>query len=436
MKAVFLKDLQNLTEGQEVNLCCWVAHRRDHGGLVFLDLVDSTGASTAVAELSRLDSETKDAVAKARPEDAVELAGMVSFRRQTRPEIEIRQLRLVAQTNASSQLKPRSASRARSEKEIDNSLRNRHLYIRNPDSIAILRIKSSLKRAFRRYLEDQQFVEVDTPVLTQTNLYGPDEAFRLDYFGESVYLSQCAGLYLGALTQALEKVYTIAPSFRNAPSRSPRHNPEFWHVKGQMAFSRRCDMMQLVSGMIHDVIGWTFEDCPDEFRHLGCSPDLASIEPPYPKITWHEAVELVRKTRPDAEFVGNFSPRQEQLLSTYFDKPFFITDLPRATEPFAYKGNGHGGTRTADLIANHGFGELLGVAEFETDIDKLERHLAELPAEVRQGARWYLELIEHAAVPFTGFGLGIERVLRWLLGLRHVRETFAFPRLYGRQPYP
>lgn len=425
--------------GEHIVLFGWIKAKRDLGHLIFIELVDSTDTINVVANKSRLSIQDWEVVSRSNPEAAVEIAGTVNVNNANGKEISLTKMLVLGDVKKSLGLPPRRDFDFTDPAYVNTILDKRHLYLKNPTMVRILRMKHYLRKAFCDVLDENGFMHVDMPILTQVNLYGADAAFEIDYFGVPAYLSQCAGLYLNATAQALERIYTIAPSFRFQKSKSPRHNPEFWHIKGQKAFCDLDSMIEFTSELIYETYCRFADYAKVDLEALGITRDSNTLKPPYPRISYPECVSLVCKHNIEFEWGKSFGQREEKIISDQFDKPVFIMNLPSRSEPYPYKRSLENAelTVTADLLATEGYGELLGIAEFVESLEDLSTAITSQPEDIDiSKLEWYCELREQGFAPISGFGLGLERVLRWLLRLPHIRDTFPFPRLYGRQPYP
>jgi asparaginyl-tRNA synthetase len=243
----------------------------------------------------------------------------------------------VGDVNLSLTPNPRSDFDFYNPKYVNHILNNRHFYIRNPKVIATIKLKNSLLKSFRFFFENKNFTEVDMPILSQGYLYSRESSFKTDYFGTEAYLSQCCGMYLGATVNSLERIFTVAPSFRTEPSKSPRHNPEFWHIKAQVAFFDLDDMISFTSEMVYEVV--------KQFKILGAKEldllkidiDSNSLKPPYPVITYDDAVQIIKKSSKNFVWGKSLNQREEKLISSKFTTPIFIKGMPKQVEPFPYK---------------------------------------------------------------------------------------------------
>jgi asparaginyl-tRNA synthetase len=309
---------------------------------------------------------------------------------------------------------------------------NRHLWIRTPRQAALLRIRATFIKAARDWLDGNGFVNVDTPILTPAAVEGTTTLFSTDYFGEDAYLTQSGQLYNEATIAALGKTYCFGPTFRAEKSKTRRHLTEFWMLEPEIAFAELEDAMDVQEQLVSAILAQVLEKhATDLVEHLGRDLEpLRQIEPPFPRITYDEAVERLRDGGHDFEWGDDFGAPHETFLSEQFDRPVFVYHYPSAVKAFymeAVPGRPEV-SRSADLLAPEGYGEIIGGGQRSTSLELLERRIEEhgLP---REAYEWYLDLRRFGAVPHAGFGLGLERALAWIGGLDHVRETIAFPRM-------
>jgi len=449
MKVLYIADiLKNInTEKRlpESKILGWLKSKRHLGGIIFLEIEDSTGSVKVIVERNHIELDGFNTILKMPRESCVEiLFKMRKVKDTLQKELIARKIKIISEATLHVDPYPRDNftdifNEKHSEKQIDSLLKRRHLFLRNPKLKAVIKIKAILLEAIRKYLKANKFLEIDTPILTQATLYRDSNTFEVDYFGTKTYLSQCAGLYLEAALPAFEKVYTITPAFRSELSKSPRHNPEFWHAKAQLAFCNYEEMMKFVENMLYNIAKHISKKAKTELKILEVVIDLEKLRPPYPKISYTEALNFLNKKGLNLKWGTSLNEKAEKVISHRFDKPVYVTGMPRAVEPFPYLVDDLNprSTKTADLIATDGYGEILGIAEFIYKPDELIKRLKECGkfSEIKR-FEWYLELKQYGSVPHSGFGMGVERVLRWLLKLPHVRDTFPFPRLYHRKPYP
>lgn len=457
MKTLYVRDLLrgNRREGVTISLLCWVKGRRDLGQLVFLDLCDSTGTIQAIAKNSQLSAsgngssetttvatETVAGIAYTTAktvtlESAVKVGGVLS-RGPKGFEINLTSVEIVGRATSDFNPRPRSNINILDPSLADHLIRNRHLYLRNEKLAAILHFRHLMMKAIRAWFDSKGYIEINAPVLTPVPLYEDGTAMSLRVHDESVFLTQCVGFYLEAAVHAFEKVYNMGPSFRAEESRSKRHLMEYWHIKAELAWVNLDDLISLVEDLISYVTGFCMDECADVTETLGTNLCTHGLATPFPRISYVEAVERLRQLGIPFEFGTSLGSQEEEVLSKQFVSPFWITGIPRSIEPFPYviDKNDPRLTRTADLIATNGYGELLGVAEKISDPSELEERMKEKGKDGDIRYDWVRQMRELGCVPHGGFGMGVERFIRWLLNIPHVRDTIPFPRIFRRKITP
>ncbi|MDD5640880.1 MAG: asparagine--tRNA ligase, partial [Syntrophales bacterium] len=312
---------------------------------------------------------------------------------------------------------------------------HRHLWLRSPRQQAILRVRDEVCRACRDFFHDRGFILVDTPILTPTACEGTTSLFETDYLDRGkAYLSQSGQLYLEAAAMALGRVYCFGPTFRAEKSKTRRHLTEFWMVEAEAAFYTLEDVMELAEGLVSYVVSQVLARHRRELETL--ERDLAPLEavvPPFPRISYGEAIARLQEMGNDMAWGEDFGGDEETVISQAFDRPVMVHRYPRSCKAFYMEADPEAPELAlcVDMLAPEGYGEIIGgsqrVADLETLLARLEEH--HLP---REPLEWYLDLRRFGSVPHSGFGLGIERLVAWLCGLKHVREAIPFPRLLDR----
>lgn len=304
--------------------------------------------------------------------------------------------------------------------------------------MAILRFRSVLMTQMRRWFEENGYLEINAPILTPVPLYDDSTAIPIVIHGEQVYVTQCVGYYLEAAAHAFERVYNMGPSFRGEESRSRRHLIEYWHIKAELAFSNLEDIIKTVE----DIIKFLTQECwrlsDDMLSVIGTNMCLDGLEIPFARISYEEAISRLQSEGVAIEFGKSLGSEEEEMLSRMFTGPFWITGIPRVVEPFPYVIDSTDTriTRVADLIASNGYGELLGVAEKIHDLPMLDERLEEKGKRDDARYEWIREIHQLGCVPHTAFGMGVERLIRWLLNIPHVRDAIPFPRVFRRRIMP
>jgi asparaginyl-tRNA synthetase len=321
------------------------------------------------------------------------------------------------------------------EHGVDFLLDRRHLWIRTPRQAAILRIRAEAERAARNFMDAQGYTLTDAPIFTPAACEGTTTLFEVNYIDEQkAYLTQSGQLYVEALAAALGKVYTFGPTFRAEKSKTRRHLTEFWMLEPEAAYAHLEDMIQLAEGLVSAVVKSVTRN---RTRELGMiERDVASLQkitPPFPRITYDDAIKVLQKAGNPAKWGDDFGSDEETIISKEFDRPVVIHRYPAAMKAF-YMATDAARPELSlsfDMIAPEGYGEIIGGGERLADYDTLVRRLREhnLPEESFQ---WYLDLRRYGSVPHAGFGLGLERTVAWICGTEHIREVIPFPRMLYR----
>ena len=438
MKNLYVSDIHARGANVYVSLPCWLRARRKSGGVLFLDVVDSTGMIQGVLERGTANPELFELAQRVPLESAIEVVGQVVSHPNKPREIVVRSLRVIGKAILPMSPLPRSTFDIFAPELASHVLDNRHLYLRNPKIMAILQFRSVLMSEVRKWFEGNRFMEIDAPILTPVPLYEDGSAVGVDIHGDKVFLTQCVGYYLEAAVHAFERVYNMGPSFRGEESRSPRHLMEYHHIKGEIAFANLDDIIRLVEDLISHVSGVCWERMPQVATVLGTSMCLDGMKTPFPRMSYEEAVDHLKHIGVDIEFGKGLNGDNEKQLSRLFPSPFWVTGIPRSIEPFPYCIDQADTriTRVADLIASNGMGELLGVAEKIHDIGMLDERLDEKGKLTDKRYEWVRETHQFGCVPHAAFGMGVERFIRWLLNIPHVRDAIPFPRIFRRAVYP
>jgi asparaginyl-tRNA synthetase len=431
-------------EGQEITLQGWVYNRTHKGKLVFLLIRDGYGFVQCVAFQGDLDAQLFDAIAHIPQESSVIVTGMVRAdgRAPGIPggfEVGITKFEVI---QAVGEEYPISLK----EHGVDFLLDHRHLWIRVPSQWAILRIRTTIISAIREWLEQNGFTLLDTPILTPAACEGTTTLFETKYFDEGpAYLAQSGQLYNEANIFAFGRVYCFGPTFRAEKSKTRRHLTEFWMVEPEMAFCDLDQLMEVEEQFISHIFQRTLRDCRNELPSLG--RDLSVLErivPSFPRISYDEALEKLAQIRDETEdpearklleitWGDDFGSPHETALTKLFDKPVFVYGYPTGAKAF-YMEPWPGRpdvSKSVDLLAPEGYGEITGGSERISDPDLLLERIHEhnLPEEA---FRWYIDLRRYGSVPHSGFGLGVERTVTWICGIEHIRETIAYPRTISR----
>ena len=415
-------------EGQEVVLRGWLYNKRSSGKLHFLQLRDGSGVVQCVVFKGDVEAELFERCNHLPQESSLVVRGQV--RREARSpigyEVGVRDLEVVQEAEPYP-ITPK-------EHGVSFLLDHRHLWLRSMRPGAILKIRSEICKACRDFMEERDFVLVDAPIFTPAACEGTSTLFETAYFDDTAYLTQSGQLYMEAAAMALGKVYCFGPTFRAEKSKTRRHLTEFWMIEPEMAY---CDLegaMALAEDMVLYVIDRVLDRRGEELKLLDRdTAKLEQVSRPFPRITYDAAVERLAALGSDIAWGSDLGGDDETLLASEFESPVFVHRYPSAVKAFYMKEDAQD-LRLAlcmDLLAPEGYGEIIGGGQREDDLAILQHKISthQLPQEAFS---WYLDLRRYGSVEHAGFGMGIERVVAWLCGLQHVRETIPFPRMMQR----
>ncbi|MDI6868305.1 MAG: asparagine--tRNA ligase [Coprothermobacterota bacterium] len=425
--------VENLKDfiGTRVQIRGWVYNSRSSGSILFVLVRDGTGIVQTVATKNSLDPDKFEMAKRLTQESSVILSGLVR-EDQRAPggfEIELDDLELV-QMAQDYPITPK-------EHGVAFLMEHRHLWLRSSRQHAIMRIRATVIKACRDFLDSQGFLLVDAPILTPAAVEGTTTLFPVDYFGEQAYLSQSGQLYNEATCLAFGRVYCFGPAFRAEKSATRRHLAELWMLEPEAAFYHFEDNLRLQEELVSYVVQTVLEKKKRELEIIKRDTTLLEkVSPPFPRITYDQALELLKEKGLPLEWGEDFGAPHETAICTSFDKPVFVTHFPAVCKAFYMKPDPDRPevTLSADLLAPEGYGEIIGGSERIDSLELLEQKLREnnLPEEPY---RWYLDLRRYGSVPHSGFGMGIERTVAWICGLEHIRESIPFPRLLEKM-YP
>ncbi len=407
--------------GHQLTVRGWVTHFRSSGKIHFIVVRDGTGVVQCVYKHDQVQEPLAT-------ETAVTINGEVrkDVRSPLGVEIAVRHLEIIGES-PDYPITPK-------EHGTDFLMAHRHLWVRSPRQSAILRIRAAIIRRARGFLDEHGFTVADPPIITPAAAEGSTTLFGIDYFGEPAFLSQSGQLYMEALAMALGKVYSFGPTFRAEKSKTRRHLTEFWMLEPEMAFVEFEESLRWQEQLLESIVSGALEDCAPDLLVLGrdLSP-LERVKAPFPRITYDEALARLATLNLPVEWGEDLGAPHETALAEQFDRPVFVTHYPTALKAFYMQPDPHRPevVLAADLLAPEGYGEIVGGSQRIHDPELLQQRLQQhrLPDVVYS---WYLDLRRYGSVPHSGFGMGLERVVAWVAGLEHVRETTPFARTLNR----
>jgi asparaginyl-tRNA synthetase len=424
-------------EGQSVTLRGWLYNLRESGKLLFPIFRDGTGTIQGVAHVKSVPPEVFDALKSLTQESSVIVTGKVRADKRAPGgyELDVLDIEIIQRV-------PESDPYPITLKEhgVDFLMEHRHLWVRSPRQAAILRIRAEIMRAAAEYFDSNGFIRTDPPILTPAACEGTSTLFPVDYFGDPAYLTQSGQLYIESTALALGKVYSFGPTFRAEKSKTRRHLTEFWMIEPEVAYCDLDGLLEIAENFLSYIIQSVLKNRASELEVIGRDrAKLEAIVPPFPRITYDDAVVLLNAAHKTGhleqpfEYGNDFGSPDETWLSSQFDRPVMVHRYPANVKAF-YMEPDPLDPRLAlcvDVLAPEGYGEIIGgsqrVSSYELLNSRIEEH--HLPKEAFE---WYLDLRRYGSVPHSGFGMGIERAVAWICGLDHVRETIPFARTLHR----
>ncbi len=421
--------------GEKVTLRGWLYNLRTSGKLLFPQLRDGTGVVQCVVFKKNVLEGLWDALKHLGQESALSISGTVREDERAPGGFEIDVV--AAEVTQAVEGYPITPKEHGTEFLMDH----RHLWLRSRRQHAILKVRHTVVRAVRDFLDDDGFTLCDAPILTPAACEGTTTLFELDYFDdEKAYLTQSGQLYNEATAAAFGKAYCFGPTFRAERSKTRRHLTEFWMVEPEMAYATLDDVMNLCERFLSSIAARVLDERREELKVLERDPaKLAALVPPFPRLHYDDAVKLLHEGHASGaletrfEWGGDFGAPDETYISQQFDRPVMVHRYPAAVKAFYMKRDPERDDLAlgVDVLASEGYGEVIGGGERATSLEFLEAQLQahDLP---RAAFEWYLDLRRYGSVPHAGFGMGIERCTAWMCGIEHVRETIPFPRMLYR----
>jgi len=414
--------------GQAVTLRGWVYNKRSSGKVKFLMFRDGSGIVQAILVAGQTPDVALADFEKLTQETSIVITGKVREEKRAKGgyELDLESLEIL-QIAQDYPIGPK-------EHGPDFLLSNRHLWLRSQRPHAILKIRARFVKAVRDFFDNNGFTLIDTPIFTPAACEGTTTLFETEYFGEKAYLSQSGQLYGEAAARAFGKIYCFGPTFRAEKSKTRRHLTEFWMVEPEVAFNDLDANMDLAESFLEYTIQTVLKECKAELEILQRDTTrLQNVKAPFPRISYDEAIDLLKSKGMNYEWGGDFGSPEETALAESFDKPVFVHRFPAAIKAF-YMKHDPKNPKVAlgvDCLAPEGYGEIIGGGQREESLevllDRIKQH--NLP---ESAFDWYLDLRKYGSVPSSGFGLGIERTVSWICGLEHLREAAAFPRMIHR----
>lgn len=424
----FISIQQALENGKgSVQLRGWAYRERKSNAFSFIVLRDDTNIIQCVIKKEAVSDDVWNSAQKISLESSLEIKGDLKEdkRATTGYEVQVKELKVIHIAERFPITKDQSE---------EFLLDKRHLWIRSRELTNVWKIKAQILKACRDFFDEKKFYEVTPPIITGSSCEGGSTLFEIKYFEQKAFLSQSAQLYLEALIFSLKNAWSLTPSFRAEPSRTSRHLTEYWHLEAESAWMSFEELLKFEEELISHICQYIAKNCKEELKLLGRDyKDLEKIKPPFPRITYDEALKLLKEDGMSIQWGKDLRTLEEEQLMKHYQKPLLVTKYPKEIKAFYMRDDEENPkvVLCCDMIAPEGFGEIIGSSEREIDVNILIKKL-KLQGENPANYEWYLDLRRFGSVPHSGFGLGIERVVRWVCKLDSIRDAIPFPRTINR----
>ncbi len=428
---IFLKDAKQHI-GNTVTINGWINNTRSSGKINFLEIRDGTDYIQGVVVKGEASDTAFEHSTQVTQESSVRVTGIVREEARSTSGVELTVLEVEI-----IHLCAEEYPITKKDHGPDFLLNHRHLWLRSKRQRSIQRIRDTIIRATYDHLGANNYIKIDAPILTPVSCEDTTELFELDYFGEPAYLTQSGQLYIESAIFAHGRVFDFGPVFRAEKSKTRRHLTEFWMMDAEAAFVKHEQNMDIQEALVRAIITAVLEKNMDDLIILERDIEkLKKANQPFARITHAEAVKKLQELGSEVGVEDDLGAPDETMLMEHYDTPLFVEKYPFKVKAFYMKKDPEDPTRAlcADLLAPEGYGEIIGGSEREENYDEL---LKEIRAHNlnEKDFDWYLDLRKYGSVPHSGFGYGLERIVMWMCGTKHIRESIPFPRMISRK-YP
>ncbi len=414
--------------GQTATVRGWLYNRRSSGRIQFLIVRDGTGYLQAVVAMADVAPSVWDTAERATQECSLTVTGTVREEKRAPGGYEMAASSVeVLGPSENYPITPKDHG-------VDFLMGLRHLWMRSSQQHAVLRVRSEIEQAIRDFFYERDFVLIDSPILTGSSVEGTSTLFETDYFGEKAYLSQSGQLYLEPAAAAFGKVYCFGPTFRAEKSKTRRHLTEFWMIEPEVAFLEFEGLCELAEEMVVSLLSRALDRCKEDLKRLERDTSkLAAVGRPFPRITYRQAIDKLRKKGFEVKFGDDLGADEETVLASESDQPLIVTRFPAAIKSFYMQPDAEDPEVVLglDMLAPEGYGEIIGGSQRIHDLALLERRLKEHKLS-KESYEWYLDVRRYGTFPHSGFGMGLERFVTWVCGIHHLREAIPYPRTLKR----
>ncbi|MEO8276854.1 MAG: asparagine--tRNA ligase [Thermoanaerobaculia bacterium] len=411
--------------GSSVELAGWLVQKRSSGKIGFLQIRDGSGVVQAVASRADIPEAAWSDVERVTQESTVHFTGIVKEDKRSPSGVEIQLTDFgIDHLTIDFPITPKDHGTA-------FLMENRHLWLRSSRQRAALKVRSEVEQGIHDFFHSRDFVRIDSPILTPAACEGTSTLFETNYFGDKAFLTQSGQLYLEPAISAFGRVYCFGPTFRAEKSKTRRHLMEFWMVEPEVAFLEFEGLCDLAEEFVSSLVARVLDRCAEDLKVVERDTKLLeAIVPPFPRITYTEAIERLNAKGNPIVWGDDFGADEETLVAADFDKPLMVSRFPTAFKAFYMQPDPENPKVVLglDILAPEGYGEIIGGSQRIHDHDFLLQRIREhnLPLEAFQ---WYLDVRKYGSCPHSGFGMGLERFVAWMCKLDHVRETIPYPRM-------
>ncbi len=413
--------------GKHVSIRGWVYRVRSSGKITFIVIRDSTGIVQCVARSDDLENTIYDQLKNLTIESSLSIEGDVSEDKRAITGYEVK-------ITAATVFQRNDYYPVSKDKSEEFLLDIRHLWLRSREFSSVLKIRATAFRALDDFLVNDGFYEVQGPMMVSTAVEGGSTLFKVPFFDKEVYMTQSSQFYLETMIFALDKVYTVAPSFRAEKSRTRRHLTEYWHAEAEVAWIGNDEMMDIEERMISYIVQTCLKKNKADLELIGRDiSKLKNIEPPFPRVEYKDMIEKAKGWGINVKYGDDLGSEEEREITKHFDKPVFLTRFPIELTAFYHRPDPDKPSviLNHDLLAPEGCGEIIGGGERIWEAEVLEKRMKDAGLD-SEAYYWYTDLRKFGSVPHSGFGLGMDRLVWWICGLDSIRDAIPFPRTMRR----
>ncbi len=414
---------------QTVTIQGWMYNKRSSGKISFLQIRDGSGFMQAIVEKAKAGDDVWNKAEELSIESSCIIKGTITKHpKKDEYEIQVEDIEII-------QIAPEYPI-GKKEHGAEFLFDNRDLYLRSKTSWAVLRIRNQVFLSITNFFAEENFIRFDTPILQPTSCEDTTQLFELKYYETMMYLTQSGQLYSEAGIMSFGRVYDFGPVFRAEKSKTRHHLSELWMMDAEMAFFDQKMNMNLQERMVKRIVKDVLTNCQVELEILERDTTILKnlVEKPFIHLKHKDAKKELEKDGLKVDHLDDMTTDEEIHLGNKYKLPIFIEDYPFKVKAFymkKYTEDGVEHAKNSDLIAPEEGREIIGGSQREDDYNVLLDEIKKRNYP-QKDYEWYLNTRKYGSVPHSGFGIGLERTIRWLTGVHHIRETIPFPRTLVR----